>query len=421
MVNLQAKKLFILTTNTDQEWKSYDPITRNLKSCYHLLNCPKKFFEISQKPSNQEFDLLCNDFSSFLPDVFAVATFQPHPLLYLKHLSKIPSFKKVKILFHLCGDFSLFTELWKMTEVYLKGHQIHWVVASSAQKSLVDKLIKEKASVHVIPFPVNPDSFYFSQSERDETRKSFGLKKDNLVFMYSGRLSYQKNIHHLITWFSLTSPMSHLLIAGEIDDIGFPEFHGFQKLGEQKELIDFTLRKYPDIKSRVLFTGNLKPESLRKHLNAADIFISFSLHHDEDFGLSVAEAGLCGLPLILSRWAGYKDFEKNLRNVVAIPVQKTIKGPGHLDDYGNLLNRLSEVSEPGLEECRQQREQQTKKLYAIENISAQIQILLKTPFLNFLGFTEEQKSLVRFRFKKAKFDQSEKDFRLYNFLYEGYY
>jgi hypothetical protein len=39
-----------------------------------------------------------------------------------------------------------------------------------------------------------------------------------------------------------------------------------------------------------------------------DVFCSPSTYHDEDFGVSAAQAGLSGLKLVLSDWGGHASF-----------------------------------------------------------------------------------------------------------------
>jgi glycosyltransferase involved in cell wall biosynthesis len=47
---------------------------------------------------------------------------------------------------------------------------------------------------------------------------------------------------------------------------------------------------------------------LKDFYKSADLYLSLSTYHDEDFGMSVAEALMSGLPAILSNWAGYSSF-----------------------------------------------------------------------------------------------------------------
>ena len=66
----------------------------------------------------------------------------------------------------------------------------------------------------------------------------------------------------------------------------------------------------PDkIKSKIIFQPFAPLEDLKTIYNACDCFVSLSTYHDEDYGMSVIEALSCGLPLVLSDWAGYSGFQ----------------------------------------------------------------------------------------------------------------
>lgn len=58
------------------------------------------------------------------------------------------------------------------------------------------------------------------------------------------------------------------------------------------------------IQKRIFFKGSVPHKDLNLFYNAADLFVSLSLHHDEDFGMSVAEAMATGLPCVLTDWGG---------------------------------------------------------------------------------------------------------------------
>jgi len=49
--------------------------------------------------------------------------------------------------------------------------------------------------------------------------------------------------------------------------------------------------------------------------------VSLSLYHDEDFGMSPAEAALCGLPLVLTDWGGYAGFRDYSLACDLVPVR----------------------------------------------------------------------------------------------------
>jgi glycosyltransferase involved in cell wall biosynthesis len=86
-----------------------------------------------------------------------------------------------------------------------------------------------------------------------------------------------------------------------VDDIGIPY------LGKQrpKGMMEHELVSLGDA---VRILGNCEASRLRDVYCAADAYISLSTHNDEDFGMAPAEAAACGLPLVLSNWAGLASF-----------------------------------------------------------------------------------------------------------------
>jgi glycosyltransferase involved in cell wall biosynthesis len=70
----------------------------------------------------------------------------------------------------------------------------------------------------------------------------------------------------------------------------------------------------------VKFLGNLNSNDLQENYLMADYFLSLSTYNDEDYGMSPAEAGCSGLPLILSRWGGYISFEKMHKDISFLPL-----------------------------------------------------------------------------------------------------
>jgi glycosyltransferase involved in cell wall biosynthesis len=65
---------------------------------------------------------------------------------------------------------------------------------------------------------------------------------------------------------------------------------------------------------------------LNEAYNGADLFVSLSLYHDEDFGYSPLESLVCGTPIAVTNWGGYKDLrptETGMQSVNYVPVSFT--------------------------------------------------------------------------------------------------
>lgn len=55
--------------------------------------------------------------------------------------------------------------------------------------------------------------------------------------------------------------------------------------------------------------GSVPNQELKSVYQGADYLVNLSVHNDEDFGMSVAEAQCSGLPSILTAWGGLASFK----------------------------------------------------------------------------------------------------------------
>jgi len=116
-------------------------------------------------------------------------------------------------------------------------------------------------------------------------------------------------------------------IAGTCDDIGSPTMAGQLPAGYFQQRFDEVLSTLAkSLRGRIRILGNLDRNELSGLYCAADSFISFSLYHDEDFGMAPAEALATGLPALLSDWGGYSSFAVPGTSVHLTPVSLSRRG-----------------------------------------------------------------------------------------------
>lgn len=221
---------------------------------------------------------------------------------------------------HVYGDFTFYSTDMVSTFYLLRGQKVRPICASERQVRLVNGLLSaDKKSIGYVPFPVNTKIYFPDAGIRAEERKALGWGEDEYVMLYTGRISMQKNVTTAIAQF-----FEHLkknpgyrkgmkfrfALAGKYDDLGAPFFGNsppkneyFFRIRNIAEGIDPNL-------GTVSYLGNFEPEKLNRVYNAADGFMSLSLHHDEDYGMSPAEALATGLPCVLSDWGGYTSFAR---------------------------------------------------------------------------------------------------------------
>ena len=133
--------------------------------------------------------------------------------------------------------------------------------------------------------------------EKKLIKKSFGIENKSAVYM--GRLSYEKSIDKVIKAFAIMlekSPELKLMIVGD---------------GPEKQKLE-NLAKELKIKDKVIFTGFLYKDELKKALQANEVFLSAC--KNENMPLSVAQAMAVGLPLVMVKENGLSEMIKENTN-----------------------------------------------------------------------------------------------------------
>lgn len=122
-------------------------------------------------------------------------------------------------------------------------------------------------------------------------RRRWGLPATAPLVLYVGGISPHKNLTGLVDAFALVAGRSaaHLALVGDHSADGF--------LGCHPEL-EAQVRRLA-LEGRVTFSGYVPDEDLAALYNAATLLVQPSF--DEGFGLPVAEAMACGLPVAASR------------------------------------------------------------------------------------------------------------------------
>lgn len=143
-----------------------------------------------------------------------------------------------------------------------------------------------KKQIYTIPFGVNLNLFYSNNSNEPNNSFTFGCVK-NLEPIY--------NIDKTILAFNLlqkkySNKNLKLKIIGD----------GSQK----QELIE--LINYYRLNDNVDLIGSVEHDKIPNHLNTLDVLVNAS--EIESFGVSVAEAMACKIPVVVSNLDGFKDL-----------------------------------------------------------------------------------------------------------------
>lgn len=309
-------KLAAIFSRTESDWRSCQVITPNLLKTYQKA-FPKADIQLFNFSTNQtlfEKKELILSLKKFSPDKLLIIDHKPFPEQVIRGILEENFQKLPECYFHLFGDFSLYSFDWFNLSLYLKKFKVKFIVASESQKKFVSQFVNDpNLFVEILPFPVDENDFEFNEKNVEIYKKELNLESKK-SFLYTGRISAQKNILQLIKTFvkylETTGTEAVLNIAGEFDDLGYPFFGIYHPQGFQFALIESYLSSLSkEVSGKINFLGNLGSASLLKYYHASDYFVSFSVHNDEDYGMSPAEALICGLPVILTNWGGYNSFQ----------------------------------------------------------------------------------------------------------------
>jgi glycosyltransferase involved in cell wall biosynthesis len=192
------QKIACLFSFKMSSWVSCQKIVFNLHKAYELN--PKVSLTNFNYTMNQTYEEIVQTAKSLValkPDVIVILDHKPHPLPILQVVKNELSKKKFKpkFIFHIFGDFTLYYPDWDKLSKILVDFEVEFIVASERQKRLIDKFLLPPLEASVCPFPVDEKEFYYEPQLRNVQRTEWGLKDDDLVFVFTGRLSRQKRIH----------------------------------------------------------------------------------------------------------------------------------------------------------------------------------------------------------------------------------
>ncbi|PIP90370.1 MAG: hypothetical protein COW01_02895 [Bdellovibrionales bacterium CG12_big_fil_rev_8_21_14_0_65_38_15] len=280
-------------------WQSCNIIQRNLVASYKLA-FPNALYIYPEQFKEQKN----------IKRVFWVPHF-PHPLQSGEFREFYLSHKDIEYFWHVYGDFTYLIEFWQELALISSQSKNLFICASSRHEKLLKDYLGSSAPTKVIPFPVDLDELNQPSQTRIEIRKSLKLEDENHLIIYHGRISLQKNVIQVIKNFNKLPKHTHLLILGWFDEIALPVQNISMPMGWFRAKFEqfFSLLP-PSLKKRVHIIPSPERSKVMAYLKASDSAIVAGTYHDEDYGMSVAEAISCGLKVFASNWGGFADFTK---------------------------------------------------------------------------------------------------------------
>ena len=311
-------------------WVSCQKIVFNLHKSYQL-NTDLNLLNFNYSVDQNALEILktAQAIEEAQPDTLIILDHKPHPVVLFQLLQSFLNTKKPRIIFHVFGDFTLYYAHWDKLGKMVEGLKVDFIVASHRQKHLLDKFLPENNKSYVCPFPVDKHEFSYNPSLRSLQRKEWGITDKDYVFTFTGRLSRQKRIHTVLRAFNdflleTKAQNAHLYLYGPTDHIGDQFVGKWETEGEYFRKINRIYRSLPqETQDKIHFMGAVPNVELKAVYQGADMLLNLSVHNDEDYGMSVAEAQCSGLPAIITDWGGLASFyNKELPTAVTlIPVK----------------------------------------------------------------------------------------------------
>lgn len=414
----------------ESTWISCQKIVFNLHQAYEQIPGVKILnFDYGLESWSGEINTLVNGIYDAQPDAIVIMDHKPHPVHFLKLL--LPKYEgrpKPLIIFHVFGDFTLHYASWSELGKMLAGFPVEFIVASERQKILIDKLIALPNTSHVCPFPVKPEDFSFKKEERITQRKAWGVDDKEIVFTFTGRISRQKRTHLLLKAFDEAlrreeTTNARLYIYGQADHVG-DRFLGIWET--ENEYFRKIHRQYVELpestRSRIHFMGNVPNSELRAVYAGADYLVNLSVHNDEDYGMSVAEAQMTGLPAILTDWGGLASFEHTELPEATHFLKVSLGQKSKIISTAETIDALAHAMKaPGFEKREKLIELADKK-FSVEAAKKRLMWILGQKTVPFNSFSDLHTSIMRRELLEKSFylTKEQKISNTYRKLYSSY-
>ncbi|MFZ1041678.1 MAG: glycosyltransferase [Anaerolineales bacterium] len=211
----------------------------------------------------------------------------------------------------------------------------------------------------LITIPPGVDTSHFYPIPSDEAKAFIGLRPDNRMILFVGRIEPLKGVDTLIRAMSCLKlmdsnrPVDLAIIGGEPDVS--PEQRTSEMARLQKLCDELAMGR------TVVFLGKRGQDTLPYYYSAAEVLVMPS--HYESFGMVALEAMACGTPVIASEVGGLGFLVQNGKTGYTIPN----------GDPEVLCDKLSTLlNDPSLREAMGRRAAEYAQSYTWDKIAAQI-------------------------------------------------
>ena len=212
------------------------------------------------------------------------------------YLLKRIYFRNIKLIFHEHGK--IFKNKW-LYNLFLrcvkKRVDLFIAVSEATKKELIKNADINLKKIDVLYNFSDLDPSNARKCDKQEEREKIGLRRDDFVIGFVGRLSKVKACEYLIKSIPyITIPNFKVLIAGD---------------GAERKKLE-KIAENLNIKGKTIFLGYV--EEISNFYGIIDVLVVPSKF--ESFGISVIEAQACGVPVIVSNVGALNELIKNEEN-----------------------------------------------------------------------------------------------------------
>ncbi len=213
----------------------------------------------------------------------------------LSYNKLLENYEKKKRIVHFHGGNAVGTE--EYNEIF----QNFIVLNNFMLNQFIENKIIAKERVHILKNGIDVKRFSkeLTNEEKDNLRKSYGIKKDDIVIIYCGRLMKEKGVKELILAIKQLKNKDKVKLL----IVGSSNFGNKNKTKYEEEIVEIS----KDIKENIIFTGFIHNEDMYKIYKMADIAVVPSLWEDAS-PLVVVEQMASGLPIVSTVSGGIPEL-----------------------------------------------------------------------------------------------------------------
>lgn len=229
-----------------------------------------------------------------------------------------------------------------LTKFYCDKTAKELIVPSKKTYDMFKEKYKFDKDIHIVPTGIDIDRFKkekIDQKELEELKKELGIKKDDFVILFVGRIAKEKNIDLLLN--------SHIEILKK---------HKNAKLvivgsgPDYEHYID--MAKKLKIENNVIFTSSIPWEEIPIYYQLADVFTTAS--NTETQGLTLIEAMAGSIPVVCLKDKSFEDILLDDKNGKYFTSEK---------EYVDIMNYLME--NPDIRDSMSEQARITSEMHSI--------------------------------------------------------